>query len=99
MINSPLKTPPKGAAGAPPSSAAPDPGLTKAAQAFEALILKQMIAAMRSAKLADDPLSSGAETTFRDISDARLADTMAASGLGISAMLQTQFGGKDGAPT
>jgi peptidoglycan hydrolase FlgJ len=102
---SPLKTPPtklpvKGAAGAPPSSAAPksapDPELAKAAKAFEALLMRQMIGAMRNAKLADDPLSSGAGDMFRDMADARTADAMAASGLGIADMMVRQFANRGG---
>ncbi len=78
-----------------PERAAPDPALVKAAQAFEALLLRQMIGSMRSAKLADDPLSSQAGTTFRDMADAQVADSMAGNhigrGLGISALLLAQF--------
>lgn len=54
-----------------------DPGLRKAAEAFEAVILREMMAAMRKAKLGDDVFGSSATNNFREMADARLADTMA----------------------
>lgn len=72
--------------------AAPDPKRVKAAQAFEAVFLRQMIGSMRAAKLADGALSSGAGDQFRDMMDARTADTMAATqGLGIAKLLLSQW--------
>jgi flagellar protein FlgJ len=59
----------------PPSSTA-NPALRKAAEAFEAVILRQMLASMRAAKLGDDILGSGATDNFREMADARLADSM-----------------------
>ncbi len=86
-----------------PERAAPDPALVKAAQAFETLLLRQMIGAMRSAKLADDPLSSQAGETFRDMADARVAHSMAAQsaqrGTSIASLLLQQFEGKLPTPT
>ena len=71
--------------------------LKQAAQGFEAVFLRQMIGAMRSAKLADDDIfGSSAEDQFRDMGDARLADDMAKKGgFGVSDMLLRQFGSKE----
>lgn len=72
--------------------------LKKAAQAFEAVFLRQMIGSMRQASLGDDIFGSSAADQFRDMSDARLADNMAETGgFGIAKLLIEQFdkqGGK-----
>jgi flagellar protein FlgJ len=69
--------------------------LKSAAQAFEAVFLRQMIGSMRSAGLDDGVFDSSATQQFRDMSDARLADDMAAKGsFGIAEMLQRQLGPK-----
>ena len=47
------------------------------AQQFEAIFLRQMIAAMRTPLLGADLFGSDASNQFRDMSDARLADSMA----------------------
>jgi flagellar protein FlgJ len=66
--------------------------LRGAAQAFEAVFLRQLIGSMRSAHLADDPFGSQASEQFRDMSDARLADQMSHQGsFGIAQMLLAQF--------
>jgi len=66
--------------------------LRAAAEAFEAVFLRQVIGSMRQAKLADDPFGSAATEQFRDMSDARLADNMAEQGsFGIAEMLLAQF--------
>lgn len=66
--------------------------LKKAAQAFEAVFLRQMISSMRSASLGDDLFGSSATDQFRDMADARTADSMAASGgFGIADLLLSQF--------
>ncbi|MEQ1725286.1 MAG: rod-binding protein [Sphingopyxis sp.] len=65
--------------------------LTEAAQAFEAIFLRQMLGAMRAAKLTDDPLSNAASDQFREMSDARLADSLSQQGFGIAEMLLQQF--------
>lgn len=80
-------------------SLAPQPtdqaGLKKAAQQFEAIFLRQMISSMRSASLGEDLLGSTASDQFRDMADARTADSMAEKGsLGIAEMLMKQFGAK-----
>lgn len=83
-----------------PARAAPEPAkppakrddLVAAAQAFEAVFLRQMIGSMRQASLGEDMLGSAATDQFRDMSDARLADQMAATGgFGIAQMLVKQF--------
>ncbi|WP_327755005.1 rod-binding protein [Sphingobium sp. SJ10-10] len=72
--------------------------LEKAAQQFEAIFLRQMMGAMRSASLAEGISDSSATDQFRDMADARTADSMASRGtLGIAEMLMHQFGAKLGA--
>ena len=95
MIN-PLTSQPNAAAGAEPSRAQ-DERLRDAAQAFEAVFLRQMIGSMRQAKLGEDLLGSDAADQFRDMADARLADSMAEGGsFGIAEMLLNQFRGRIG---
>lgn len=65
--------------------------LTETAKQFEAIFLRQMIAAMRAPSLGDDLFGSDASTQFRDMSDAKLADAMAGK-FGIATLLQKQFG-------
>lgn len=67
--------------------------LKKAAQAFEAVFLRQMIGSMRQASFGDDLFGSEATSQFREMSDARLADSMAEKGaFGIAEMLIGQLG-------
>jgi flagellar protein FlgJ len=92
-VTSPL-APVGGVAATGPAGAAHDPRaqLRAAAQQFEAVFLRQMIGSMRQAKLADDPLDSAATDQFRDMADARLADSMSRQGVfGIAQMLIQQF--------
>ena len=73
-----------------------DQKLREAAQAFEAVFLRQMIGSMRQAKLGEDLLGSDAADQFRDMADSRLADTMAErGGFGIAQMLLNQFQGRN----
>lgn len=66
--------------------------LKSAAQAFEAVFLRQMIGSMRTASLGDGLLDSGDTEQFRDMSDSRLADDMAAKGgFGIGTLLLRQL--------
>ena len=66
--------------------------LVKAAQAFEAVFMRQMIGSMRQAKLAEDALGSSATDQFQEMQDAKLADSMAENGsFGIAEMLLKQF--------
>lgn len=62
----------------PTATPKPDPELRKAAEAFEAVILRQLIGSMRQAKLADEMFGSNATSQFREMADARTADSMAA---------------------
>ncbi len=72
------------------ANAPAQPALKQTAKQFEAIFLRQMIAAMRSPSLGDGLFGSDASNQFRDMSDARLADTMAGS-FGISALLEKQL--------
>jgi flagellar protein FlgJ len=73
-----------------PVSSLPPTALTKAAKALEAVFLRQMIASMRAPVLAGDPFGSNSTTQFRDMSDARLADSMAGA-FGIADMVEKQM--------
>lgn len=69
--------------------------LQKAAQQFEAVFLRQMIGAMRSASLAEGITDSSATQQFQDMADARTADAMAGKGaMGIAELLMKQFGAR-----
>jgi peptidoglycan hydrolase FlgJ len=75
-----------------------DPALRKAAQAFEAVFLREMIGSMRKAKLADDDMfGSSATDNFRELADANTAENISGLGqFGISALVEAQmakFGG------
>jgi flagellar protein FlgJ len=72
--------------------------LRSAAEAFEAVFLRQMIGSMRQARLAEDPFGSAASEQFRDMADARLADSMAQQrSFGIAELLLAQFDRTGGA--
>lgn len=72
-----------------------DPELRKAAEAFEAVILRQMMADMRKAKLGDEMFGSSATDNFREMADARLADTMAGMRqFGIADLVEQQLAQK-----
>jgi peptidoglycan hydrolase FlgJ len=69
--------------------------LKKAAQAFEAVFLRQLIGTMRAAKLADDVFGSEASGQFREMADAETAKTMAGLGqFGIATLIEKQLGRK-----
>ena len=91
-------TTPLSSIGAPAASAAPagagsgDGGLRKAAESFEAVILRQLLSSMRQAKLGDDIFGSSATDTFRDLADAKPADSIASMRqFGIADMVEAQF--------
>jgi flagellar protein FlgJ len=66
--------------------------LRKAAEGFEAVILRQMLASMRQAKLGDDLFGSSATDNFREMADAKTADSIAAMrSFGIADMVEQQF--------
>lgn len=72
-----------------------DGGLRKAAEAFEAVILRQLMSSMRQAKLGDDIFGSSATDNFREMADARTADSIAAMRqFGIADMVERQFRGR-----
>ena len=76
-----------------PAAGPPPPmgeDLKAAAKQFEAIFLRQMIAAMRAPSLGDELFGSDAANQFRDMSDARLAESMAGQ-FGIAKMLEKQF--------
>ncbi|HEX7740940.1 MAG TPA: rod-binding protein [Sphingobium sp.] len=69
--------------------------LEKTARQFEAIFLRQMIGTMRQAGPGDGLFDSSASDQFRDMSDARTADSLAEKGtLGIAEMLLRQYGGR-----
>ncbi len=81
----------------PASAGGGDGGLRKAAEAFEAVILRQLMASMRQAKLGDDVFGSSATDNFREMADARTADSIAAMRqFGIADMVDRQFRGRLG---
>jgi peptidoglycan hydrolase FlgJ len=81
----------------PSPAAAPDPALRKAAQAFEAVFLRQIIGTMRAAKLADPLFGSNATDQFRELADKNTADAMAERGaFGIAAIIERQLASKPG---
>ncbi len=83
------------ATGAAPAAPARDPSLEKAARAFEAIFLRQMISSMRGSSLGEGIFDSSATEQFRDMADSRTADDMAAhSKFGIADLLMRQFAPK-----
>lgn len=95
MINPALNAP--AAQAADPASAQREAQLRQAAEAFEAVFLRQVIGSMRQAKIGEDLFGSAASDQFRDMADARLADDMAARGsFGIAELLMQQFGRNGG---
>lgn len=84
-----------GLTGAVASQAQRDPSLEKAARAFEAIFLRQMIGAMRGASLSEGLFDSSSTQQFRDMADSRVADQMAeTSKFGIADLLMRQFAPK-----
>ena len=76
-----------------PGSGRDKAALKQAAQAFEAIFVRQMIGAMRSASLAEGIADSSATDQFREMADAQTAQSLATSGsLGIADLLLQQFG-------
>jgi flagellar protein FlgJ len=81
----------------PSQPSAKDPALKKVAEQFEAVFVRQMIGSMRQAKLTDDPLDSSATDNFRELADARTADSISTSGhFGLAAMIERQLASKAG---
>ena len=73
--------------------------LTAAAQQFEAIFLRQMLAAARSTDFGGDDLFGGqGEETFREMRDAQFAQIASESGaLGFAARIEAQLAGHLGA--
>ena len=91
MINPTSSTTP----GSSPAATQQRERMRAAAQAFEAVFLRQVIGSMRNARLAEDPFGSAATDQFRDLSDAQLADNISKQGsFGIAEMLLAQFEGR-----
>ena len=66
--------------------------LEQAAQAFEAIFVRNMISSMRKTELANDLFSNSGSDQFRDLMDQQIADDMAQNnGLGIAEMLFDQW--------
>lgn len=86
------------AAGTTPKSGNPaNSALKKVAQQFEAILLRQMIASTRQARLAEDAFGSSATDSFRELADARTADSMASLGhFGIAQLIERQLAGRGG---
>ncbi|WP_407696476.1 rod-binding protein [Sphingomonas abietis] len=67
--------------------------LKSAAQAFEAVFLRQMIGSMRSASLGDGMLDNEATSQFQDMADSKTADAMSQKGvLHLADLLVKQLG-------
>jgi flagellar protein FlgJ len=84
--------------GGPTLSAAPAASsdrarLGEAARQFEAIFLRQMLAAARSTDFGgDDLFGSAGEETFREMRDARFAEIAAGTGsLGLAASIEAQL--------
>jgi flagellar protein FlgJ len=69
--------------------------LKSVAKQFEAVFMRQLIGSMRSSSMGDGILDSSATQQFRDMSDSKLADSMADKGvLHVADLLVKQFGAK-----
>ena len=81
------------ASGSPSNGAPGKASLQKAAQQFEAIFLRQMIGAMRTASLAEGISDNSATEQFQSMADSRTADALAGSNsMGIAQLLMRQFG-------
>lgn len=78
--------------GVAPAPATQREELAKAAKAFEAIFVRQLVGSMRSASQGESIDGSSAVDQFQEMADARLADGLAdKGGLGIAAMLLKQL--------
>lgn len=76
----------------------PDPALRKVAQQFEAVFLRQIIGTMRQARLAEEMFGSRATASFREMADARTADSLATTGqFGLAALIERQLAARTNA--
>ncbi len=66
--------------------------LVQVAQAFEAIFVRQLIGTMRQSGLGDELTGSSAVDQFRELADARMADSLAdKGGLGIAELILAQL--------
>ena len=66
--------------------------LSGAAKQFEAIFVRQMLAAARQSKLGDDAFGGQGVDTFRQMQDDRFADIAASTGaLGLAKMIEAQL--------
>lgn len=76
---------------APPAVQPHPPGQPGIAARFEGLFVREMVKAMRAAKLADGALDTDADQAWRDMQDQMLADTLAARApIGVAAQLSAK---------
>lgn len=89
----PVPPGPVSAFAAPPGGGGERERLKGAAQQFEAIFLRQMLAAARSTDFGGDELFGGeGEETFREMRDAQFAQLASESGtLGLAARLEAQL--------
>ncbi|NKJ01175.1 rod-binding protein [Novosphingobium sp. SG707] len=86
-----------------PSATGASPKPTKAqiheaAQKFEALMLRQMLAQARKVDFGNTLFDNKAAENFRDMQDSKMADTMAQRGtLGFARMIEAQLARQSGA--
>lgn len=83
------------------SNASPQPTkaqIHEAAQKFEALMLRQMLAEARKVDFGNTLFDQQATNNFRDMQDSKLADTMSQRGtLGFARMIEAQLARQTGA--
>jgi peptidoglycan hydrolase FlgJ len=71
--------------------------LGKAARQFEAIFVRQMLAAARKASLGESLFDSSASEQFRTMQDSQLADLMAEQGgLGLAKTIEQQLSSRIG---
>lgn len=81
-----------------PAKTAEREELAKAAKAFEAIFVRNLIGSMRSTGFGDELTGSQAVDQFREMSDAQTAQNMAEHGtLGIAEMLLAQLDRREAA--
>jgi flagellar protein FlgJ len=75
-----------------PKPADPREKLSAAAKHFEAIFVRQMLAAARKANPGEDLFGSSAVDTFRDMQDSQLADMMTKTGaLGLAKQIEAHM--------
>jgi flagellar protein FlgJ len=85
-------TPSAGLPTAPSTAAETNPLLAKTAKQFEAIFMREMLAAARKSNFGDTLFSSSASDNFREMQDARFADISAEKGtLGLAKLIEAQL--------